>query len=452
MQAAADEHKYAARVVNPFVATVLDAVQDLEAVRADDRVELLNTQVFDSCDGQMPDQTACKAGVSTVVAGLALAYNDVYIQVGETHDLERVGRMGRYLKTLLDDNPQLPFACGLLFTQHTVQAHHMVRSRSALDPEWQCVWWGSRNIPLKKRDGSGANETALRWVAHWAYEVVKLGKCQRLQFSVQPSGCKVRILSVLGTGVTSTVYRVAKVGGETEDMFALKLFQPHMPDADERADRERAVVQALSAEVWAPTYVGQVERHDSSASRGFVMELCEPLDRMTGPKFRQLMTALRVLHMKHRRCHQDVKASNLGMRGDQLVLLDFGGCVDIGYDKDYHGAFHTASDRVLTVLQRGANPAASPSDDIEAAARTAFVLSAEDGTVETLRRVPTSEPGAMLAAWQRCTPPAWAQVYSAARSTVAGSGVYREVADRVCELLRASALAMICQVSAPRLG
>ena len=139
LQTGVDGHKYASRVVNPFVATVLDAVQDLEAVRADDRVELLNTQVFDSCDGQMPDQTACKAGVPTVVAGLALACNDVYI--GEPHDLERVGRMGRYLATLLDHNPQLPFACGLLFTQHTVQVRWCADGRIEADKDPATRQW-----------------------------------------------------------------------------------------------------------------------------------------------------------------------------------------------------------------------------------------------------------------------------------------------------------------------
>ena len=409
-----------------LLAVVLQAVQDHEAVPDTDR--LLLCKVPDRGDpgqGRQPSHTLRKASVSAREPGIAVV-GCVRVQL-----VAKLGVDGQQIREnarqLLWSNPQLAYGSCVWMTGSELEVHQS--TRFLLDnPTWWCRWQSAYEA-LTDSDG-GLSKAALRWVVHWAYSVVALGHAQRKVFNVHEMKCDVQLESVLGVGATATVYRVSKVGGTNDDVYALKLFL----DDHSTAAQERDVLCGLQGAPWAPAFLGGVYA-------GCVMEVCQPLTRLTGAKFRQLMAALRELHTTHELCHRDIKPDNLAERDGQLVLLDFEGSVDIFKDTwFYHGAFTTASDAVLRALARDRVPVPCAGDDVEAAIRTAFLLTCSKQVAASLDAVESGDYRQMLVAWARVADAMLDPAYAAARhgggATAAGApDMYDIVADCVCTQL-----------------
>ena len=420
-----DAHSLGANRFDALLAVVLQAVQDHEAVPDTDRLLLCKVPDYDDpALGPQPSHAVHKATLRGA-SGLAVGYPKAQL-VGDEVDSIHMGLTGEYARALLSTNPQLEYACCLLAAGSELQVHHCTRALPG-ELRWPCRWKSTGSMALTGSDG-GLSEAALRWVVHWAYSVVALGKAQRKVFNVPEMECDVQLESVLGVGGSATVYRVSKVGGTNDDVYALKLFL----DDHSTAAQERDVLRGLQGAAWAPAFLGGVYA-------GCVMEQCQPLTRLTRAKFRQLMAALRELHTTHELCHRDIKPDNLAERDGQLVLLDFAGSVDVSSDAwFYHGTFTTASDAVLSALGDDRVPVPCVGDDVEAAIRTAFLLTCSEPVKASLDAVASGDYRQMLMAWARVADARLGPAYAAARGGATAAGapdMYDIVADCVCTQL-----------------
>ena len=406
-----------------------------------ERLTLFNTQAHALRDGeQLPEQSVCKAWLSPTHPGTMIAHNAV--NAGVYPDRTVLWRQREHMTRLLRSNPQLPSTCGLLLTDANVQVHYMVRAPTSGSTVFPFRWTGTPLVKLLTSDHR-LTDDAWGWIVHWAYEVVELGRRQRVRFDVPELRCSLNIASVLGVGATSTVYRVETDPDDegAKTAYALKLFN----DTSEpvRAEREQDVLATLTAagHRWVPSLVARVPS-------GFVMDLCQPVPLLTAHRFRQLMAALQQLH-RAGYCHGDVGPANVAERDGHLVLLDFGSCLPIHVsgdnhgsgtaaapDRGYHGTFFTASDAVLNTLAAGTTPVPTPADDVEAAMRTALMLSGDHDTVTRVLKVPVGDAAALRAEWKRHGGPVYDAAYAITRAShVDIDTMYSSVAELVCQVL-----------------
>ena len=489
------ETAYVAFQVNLLLACMLYHVQRLSGVGHDARVGVCDTQAFESCEQRKPDHTICHVGVVPSTA-VAIGYNEVQLKDGANK--EHVGKMGQYLKTLLEKNPRLPFTCGLIITETQLEFHHMTRKPNSADPMWPFEWTSSPQIELfAAHTPAGSprvlSTTALQWMVDWAMCIVDLAKKTPPFFDVAVTGdtaMRVKLHERIGSGATSTVYRVRRAGDdESDETYALKVFSE-----TERARLTPELEALRTVEAagwrWGPGLVGtargcgasRLDTDDGSTGAGagatsgmpatadtgadtgagdggqapvppgplaIVMYECEPLTHFNGQLFKELMTALFELHTLGGEnagwCHRDVRQGNLGIRVDgegerRIALLDFGAAVQWpgGRALGYHGTFHTASDAVLQALHptSRAAPIPTPADDVVAAVRAAFLVSGPPWATRQLRAVRNGDHEAMLSKWKTFTVPGWASAHKAAvKVTPADRASYDRVADLVSRML-----------------
>ena len=121
---------------NPLVAALLAAAHRQQGTDDEHILAVWDTQYHSSCDGKQPDQSVC-ASACYPSEHIIVGYNEAVFQ---KLDNKHTGKMGHYLKTALESNPQLDEAYGLLMCKTAIQVHCITRdSSNAIGSEWSLV-------------------------------------------------------------------------------------------------------------------------------------------------------------------------------------------------------------------------------------------------------------------------------------------------------------------------
>ena len=163
-----DKHELVWNCCNPFVAALLAAAQVVHGTPAESMLGVWDTQYYSSSGAKQADQSIC-AIACRPSEHIAVSYNEV---VYERLDAKHVGKMGQYLKTALEANPQLMEAYGLLMCKSSVQVHRIVRSTSN-EANWPFTWESSPELVFAKAEDGGVAHLTKLWLAHWGIALLR---------------------------------------------------------------------------------------------------------------------------------------------------------------------------------------------------------------------------------------------------------------------------------------
>lgn len=424
---------------NPLVAALLAAAHRQQGTDDEHILAVWDTQYHSSCDGKQPDQSVC-ASACYPSEHIIVGYNEAVFQ---KLDNKHTGKMGQYLKTALESNPQLDAAYGLLMCKTAIQVHCITwDSRNGIGSEWPFLWQSSPVLSFELDQGGGGVPASTKlWLAHWADRVVthsnRVTTCYDIAMAGGNSATAV-LGEHLGTGASSRVFS-SKLG---EEPIVLKVL--HTPEPAE-GSRELDLLRHFSGQPWCPTLKGVAM--DGGRIVAIAMEHAGiPLEhgRLTQSMFKTLIDALEAIHTAPATAspsgqddggcwvHCDVRPVNVATSAAKLFLLDLGACTwSTTPGGHYVGTFHCASDDILDHL---ASPTArcprSARSDLVSAVRTAMLLSLGPAVHNAVHAVSNKSPALMKAVWQELTPPAWREVVN-----VAARGEYAAVITAASQLL-----------------
>ena len=440
------KHELVWNCCNPFVAALLAAAQGVHRTPAERMVGVWDTQYYSSCGAKQPDQSIC-AITCRPSEHIAVGYNEVAY---ERFDPKHVGKMGQYLKTVLEENPQLVEAYGLLMCKSAVQVHRIVRMPSN-GREWPFEWESSPELVLQEEGGEVPHLTQL-WLAHWADCVVQLSNDVTTSYEIATEGGTLATAAFgahVGQGASSRVFSSRLTSELGEEHVALKVLHRR---CQTKEPRELHLLRHFSNQLWTPTLKGV------SRDRGDVVAIAmEYAGRsvarggLTQSMFETPVRALRAIHSAPRTVaepdqgddsggcwvHCDIRPANVSTNGAKLYLLDLGACTWSTTEPDHYvGTFHCASDEILDYLvdytsgRRDARCPKSKASDLVSAVRTAMLLSLGVAVQDVVYSVPVDKPERMKRVWHEVTPPAWLNAIEHA-----GEGNYDAVTTAVKKLL-----------------
>ena len=426
-----DEHELVWNCCNPFVAALLAAAQVVHGTPAESMLGVWDTQYYSSSGAKQPDQSIC-AIACRPSEHIAVSYNEV---VYERLDRKHVGKMGQYLKTALEANPQLMEAYGLLMCKSSVQVHRIVRSTSN-EANWPFTWESSPELVFAKAEDGGVPHLTKLWLAHWADRVVELSTSVVTTYKITKEDGKSATAAFgahLGEGGSSRVFSSELPTELGKEPIVLKVLRRRHHF---KAQRELTLLRHFSDRSWCPTLKG-VSRHGGNVVAIAMEHAGHSVARggLTQSMFETLVRALDEIHSAPREVpaegrrddsveacwvHCDIRPANVSTKDARLFLLDLGACTWSTTQLDnYVGTFHCASDEILDYLNacNGNDDCHCPrsaASDLVSAVRTAMLLSLGAAVHKAVYAIPKGRPAQMKRVWQELTPPAWQEVIDAA--------------------------------------
>ena len=387
-------------------------------------VGVWDTQFYSSCCTKQPDQSIC-ATACRPSEHIAVGYNEV---VYERLDRKHIGKMGQFLKTALEENPQIDAAYGLLMCKSTVQVHRIVR-KGSYAPGWPFEWESSPELVFQEEEGGGVPPCTRLWLAHWADCVVKQSIGVTTSYEIIREDGTVATAAFgahVGQGASSRVFSCQLSSTLGEERVVLKVLHPKHRTKE---PRELHLLRHFSGQSWCPTLKG-VSRHKGNVAAIAMEYAGHSVARgsLTQSMFESLIGALKLIHSTARTVaepdqggdsggcwvHCDIRPANVTTKGATLYLLDLGACTWSTTELNHYvGTFHCASDELLDYMvdynggRRDVQCPRSAASDLVSAVRTAMLLSLGVTVQDVVHAVPAEYPRRMQRVWQQVTPPAW---------------------------------------------